>query len=260
MPSVPSIFDLLDEKRIFFRGVDILLPLKAAKGWRAYAFLVACFSLICWVFSGYDSTVEGTFPFLALRTEVTQGVGLHWSTISTYCFAFWLISRNLERQGVFKSRNLFLSAALVLGSIGVFELIYTRLYSLAHNQPWVFSFIYPQSKYIIRNIIATLAGILAILQLPRIERKALVWLIPTAFCWLFWYYYPFPFPKITVKLLNNSIWRNGPYFPQTLYMVSLTGEAFAEPFMAHDFGVHTVNILCKLLTIIPYVKIVGRGG
>ena len=169
-----TLFDDIDGFKLMVRGHDLFPPINEPKIIRNRIAWLVVISAILWMAWGFDSTWEMATPitnrlltdpvglitsvldpsgvaYQKMLTEMASvyGVGDHWSAPVIYGLCFIGLSVYLERVGVVKSLNFFASTALSLGNIGVFELVWNRLYSLLQGQWWTFSFTIPQQ---IRNL------------------------------------------------------------------------------------------------------------
>ena len=119
-----SLFDELDEANPTLAGVDF-------NWWRAHrearrsVLVLGVLSTVAWFFYGFDS---GLGPY---------GVSLHYSTVSTYCLLYYMLSRRLEEEGIAKTRNVSASIALSLGCVGLFECMWMLSYAAIRNQWWI---------------------------------------------------------------------------------------------------------------------------
>ena len=245
MPT-QSLFDLVDEAQLKAGPIDLLKPLRTHKAWREFAFLISLWASAMWAICGWDSTIDQLWgsPY---------GVGFHYHNIVIYCLAYWYLSRNLEiNLGIKRSENIFITAGIVLLSVGLFEWIWLALYATFQHQPWVLWPRLPQLKLLIRNAFCVIAGLLSIAwlstaryYLPRPSRSTLILALLTLSAFALWIYYPFPVETLTVKLADGSTWQSSNRFPQTLYTISITGEAAGTAFHVNDPLVHLLNVLAK---------------
>jgi hypothetical protein len=231
-------------------------------------------SAFLWVCFGFDSTWEQLNPFFdalfrnpitalvdlfhpssILRIEMRSfyGMGDHWSAPVIYGIVFIILSIHLERMGIAKSRNFFITTSLSLMNIGIFEVLWNLFYSIFHNQPWAFTFV-PKQLYNLGFFVSFIfVGILASLILygwgyrfkfTQLKTTLTIFAIGL---WLLWIFYPFPIGHITVQTDWGS-WTNSNRFPQTYYVVDVTDDGYASglPHWIENNPLHLLNTVCKI--------------
>ena len=238
---------------------------------------LVAFSAMFWALLGFDSTWEQLTPitnriltdpggliasvlsrgpdYQKMLTEMASvyGIGDHWSAPVIYGLCFIALSAYLERRGVVKSLNFFLTFGLWLGNIGFFELVWNRLYSLLQNQSWTFAFVVPQQ---IRNlgffIVFVFLGALSFLIIYGLGyRVTFPWwkqvlVAASVFLWALWIWYPFPVMQIVVAT-SSGPWFSSHLFPQTFYAVQIT-PGVTVPYYAPNDWLHLLNTVCKALS------------
>lgn len=188
------------------------------------------------------------------------GIGDHWSAPVIYGLCFIALSIYLERNGVVRSLNFFVTTGLSLGNIGFFELVWNRLYSWLQGQPWTFSFVIQQQ---IRNlsffIIFVGLGILSFLILHGLgyrialtKMKTMLVLVATGL-WLLWVFYPLPISYVTVPT-TWGVWTNVNLFPQTFYAVQVS-PSVTVPFYAPNDLLHLLNVVCKAVSAAVFTSL-----
>jgi hypothetical protein len=267
-----SPFEKIDGMSLRVGPFDLAYALSNVAAVRRNIGVLVALSVAFWVGLGWDSTweqlnpiLENPWPLLSPGSEAYEalmfqvrgfyGMGDHWSAPVIYGLAFIALSLHLERVGVVKSMNFFVTTAMSLASIGVFEFVYNRLYSIYQQQWWTFSFAWPNARNILFFTGFVLVGVLAYVVLHDFGyRVRWTWwkvaLIPLSVgLWLLWLFYPFPTQPLTV-MTEWGLWTSGPLFPQTFYAVDVfnDGKAFGAPFWVQNDALHLLNTLTKAVT------------
>jgi len=280
-----TLFDKIDESEFKVGRFTLIFPMSNMREIRRRILVLVILSAMFWIFWGFDSTWEMATPitdrlltnpieffntvlnpsspaYQKLLAEMASvyGIGDHWSAPVIYGICFIALSFYLERAGVVRSLNFFVSTGLSLGNIGFFELIWNRLYSWLQGQPWTFSFIIPQQ---IRNlsffIVFVGLGILSFLILRGLgyrialtKTKAILILVATGL-WLLWVFYPLPISYVTVPT-TWGLWTNVNLFPQTFYAVQIS-PGITVPFYAPNDLLHLLNVVCKAVSAAAFTSL-----
>ena len=188
------------------------------------------------------------------------GIGDHWSAPVIYGLCFIALSIYLERNGVVRSLNFFITTGLSLGNIGFFELIWNRLYSYFQNQPWTFSFVISQQ---IRNlsffIVFVFFGVLCFVGIYGLGYRVQFTMLKTILVfsavglWLLWVFYPLPISYVTVPT-TWGLWANVNLFPQTFYAVQVS-PGVTVPFYAPNDLLHLLNVVCKAVSAAAFTSL-----
>jgi hypothetical protein len=197
------------------------------------------------------------------------GKEMHYSAFVIYFMLYWALSRAWQKTGTMRTKNVVFSFAGMILAIGVFEWFWILSYAHFQNQPWVATWMMPQLRILLQDLVFVAAGGATLLfmlieryhwngkeQLDRAyyfnAKSPLLWIclalsIASA---IFWIYYPGPAAQISVILKNGQIWHSSRLFPQTLYTVDLDPSshvaAGAWVFVSNN-AIHALNTLVKLL-------------
>jgi hypothetical protein len=239
---------------------------------------------ICWVAFGFDSTplqfvhvlyegvpalIQGQPVDLMAIYNLYYGKEMHYSAFVIYGLLFYLTSKNFERVGIEKSKNMVFSFAVMFGAISVFEFFWIIGFATFQNQPWVFTWRMPQLKILLQNTVFGVASALTYLYMITERywwdgKKMLgrrfyfdaknwkLWFLVglSVASALFWVYYPGNVHQISVPLETGEVWQSSRLFPQTLYTVDLNpvdGVNAGEWFWVEDNWVHLVNTIVKVI-------------
>lgn len=267
-----SVFDQIDAQKWNIKGFSPFAVLQNARTWRRYFFLCAIAAGACWALMGFDSTwsmlmtyVEQAVPLL--RGEITfaevtaqsrlfYGTGNRFSSPVIYSLAFITLSLHLEKHGIVKSANFFVTSALSLMSIGLFELAYNMCYSHFQFQPWTMQFVWKQVTNLSMFTLFSIIGITTIVYLYcedyRLNwgKRTQILTVAAIGFWMLWIFYPFHFNYISVQT-TDGWWTSGARFPQTMYAVDidpLDGVAIGVPYFVENNLIHAVNTLTKIVS------------
>lgn len=277
-----SVFDKIDSFNLTFLGFNPLGALKNITVWRKYIVILIFFSSLSWLIFGWEATwnqpaayvkalpalLVGETSLSTVQAEVDHfyGVGQHLSSAVIYGICFLLLSIHLEKYNIKKSLNFFITTALSLMSIGIYEIIYNVLYSNLQSQPWTFTFAWKQGLNLTMFFGFTVIGVLSIIYLysfgykPNFGKITKVLLAGSIITYCLWVFYPFPVTALTMET-STGTWVSGDFFPQTMYAVDVDptdGVAMGEPVYVQNDVLHFVNILNKALvslTILSFVMV-----
>jgi hypothetical protein len=283
-------FVFVDNLSLNFKGINFNIFQKVHAVQR-----IALFgSLICltaWVVFGFDSTplqfihvlYEG-IPALISGESVDlfgiyssyYGKEMHYSAFVIYGLLYYFMSKNFEGAGIKGTKNMIYSFAVMFFSISVFEWFWIICFATFQNQPWCFTWSFPQLKILVQNTGFFVAGCLTALYMftdrffwdlktnEAIGRRFFfnwkslkLWSIIglTVAGSLLWIYYPFHVDSLTVTLENGNLWSNSNLFPQTLYTIDLnpTDSVYAgEWFWIENNLIHGINTLVKILFTLSF--------
>jgi len=231
--------------------------------WRTYFRAIVLVAASLWLVFGFDAVIEQIFPLInniiplltgkisleAVSTMMQDvyGKGNHLSAVVIYGLSWLFLSNALERGGMVRSFNFFMSMMLTLLNMGIFEVSWNLCCGYFQNLPWLLGYRVNFYQYISWVVI----GILSILYLlyygfkPNLSNRTIIYCVLAIGLWLFWIYYPLPIHQITV-VLPNGLWVSSKMFPQTLYPVgdSITGGLH----YVENNQIHLVNVLAKIFT------------
>jgi len=280
-------FETLDELDLSWCGFQFNLLRDDIKLRKAIFEIFFVIPLILWVLLGADSTVEQltyfifNFPNVVLQKITVAewfqiynsyyGLGTHWSASVIYSLLLIGISKHLrEKLDVKNSANLALTTGFVGITIACFEFFWMSSYYLFQNQPWILSLQFPQFRIILQNVMFLAPGIIILLGFNWKEYKlnfnkiTVITFLGTIALILFWWFYPFSTPQLTVPIEGYGLWRSSPNFPQTMYTVQPSiKDASGIMYHIDDAGVHLLNNLTKIfmtLTFYNLFKIKSRKG
>jgi hypothetical protein len=282
--SGKTLFDDIDSFKVMVRGRNLFPAFHNHSSIRRRILELTILAGLIWAYWGFDSTIdEGdvivthfilnplgvvTASFQTLWNYVVglpppqiytdiisdmakvYGLGNHWSAPFIYGVCFVALSAHLERVGVVRSLNFFVTTGLCAGNIGFFELLWNRLYSWLQNQPWTLSLSFlPQVKNIAFFVLFVILGVASFLILRDLGyRVTFPWwkqgLVAAAvFLWFLWVWYPFPLTQIVVAT-SAGPWSSSHLFPQTFYAV-MVNPGYSKAFYAPNDWLHLLNVLCK---------------
>lgn len=282
-------FSFVDNLHLYVKGKDLNVFCKFKHIQKMALYLSVAF-LILWIIMGFDSSplqlfiplydtlpgvLAGVKPWSALATSYNYYYGkeMHASAFVIYLALWFFISRNYEKAGIVKTKNVVYSSAVMFVAISVFEWFWILSFGTFQVQPWVYTWEFPQLRILIQNLSFLLGGALAMLYVwidsYKLEGKVIlgrnftfmwkdwklwVLLLACAASAVFWIYYPGPVQQISVKLDNGQLWSSSRLFPQTLYTVALDPSQNAPGyvnagvwFYVQNDAVHAVNTIVKLL-------------
>lgn len=276
-------YKFVDELNIWFRGNNLNLFQKYQKI-QKIALYGAIVFLGCWIAFGFDSTPlqfvhvleEGIMAqFTGKAVDLLAvynsyyGKEMHYSAFVIYFLLYYFMSKSWERVGITKSKNMVFSFAVMFGAIACFEWFWILSYGIFQNQPWVYTWKFPQMKILLQNTIFSLAGGLTVLymlterwfwngreQLGRAyyfdAKNWKLWLLiaVSVAAALLWIFYPFHVQQISVSLENGEIWQSSRMFPQTLYTVDLNpadADNSGVWFWVENNWIHGWNTVVKIL-------------
>lgn len=244
----------------------------------------ALIALVAWMIFGFDSTpiqfihvVSEGFPQLIAGESVDllgiynsyYGKEMHYSAFVVYGLLYFFMSRSFEKAGILGTKNMVYSFAVMFFSISVFEWFWIICFGVFQNQPWAFTWAFPQMKILIQNSGFFLAGILTSIYMftdrfhyekgqPTSRRFFFNWknwklwavLSATIATSLIWIYYPWDVQLFTVVLDHGEIWSSSRMFPQTLYTIDLNpldAVNAGDWFWIENNLIHGWNTLVKFL-------------
>jgi hypothetical protein len=277
-------FGSVDRLNLTWRGYDFNI-LHDDKGMRKVAFGFAAFCLALWALMGFDSSplqlvyvlyhlpglISGQISWSSLSGiyNYYYGKEMHFSAFVIYVFLFWALSRNWARVGVVKTKNMIYSFAAMFLAVGLFEFFWMYSFGIFQNQPWVYTWRWPQFRILFQDLCLALVGGLAafymwvdsyVIQNHKITGR--LWIFPWKSwkLWLviglgaasavFWIYYPFPVQQFYVVLKNGQLWHSSKLFPQTLYTINLNPGGPVNAGVWYYFrndAVHATNTAVKFL-------------
>ncbi len=278
-------FSYVDRFNLTVKGLNFNFFQKY-KATRKTALYGAMFCLVCWIIFGFDSTplqfintlyvgvpgfLQGTKTLqdLVVMYHSFYGKEMHYSALVIYFSLFYFMSRSWEAAGVVKTKNIVFSFAGMFLSIAVFEWFWIYSFGVFQNQPWVYSWQFPQARILFQNFGFTLIGSLTCLYMlterwhwnGRIQgerayyfdaRSWKLWLFVglSVAAALFWIYYPGYIQPISVNIADGTVWSNSRMFPQTLYTVDLVpfdGDNSGMWYYVENNAIHAVNTIVKFL-------------
>lgn len=273
--SSETVFDQIDKLSLRIGPFDLAYAFSNIRGIRRNIAVLVILSAILWAVLGFDSTWEQINPFLEAPIQSLQalfstgpaheelmyninkyyGLGDHWSAPVIYGLAFIALSLYLEAQGIVRSLNFFVTTALSLANIGVFEFIYNRCYSFYQSQWWTFGLDWPNARNILFFATFVVSGALALIMLRDFGYKVTVkpWkgvlVCISLMLWIVWIAYPGPVETLTVQT-DWGPWTNSRMFPQTFYAVDVTNDGLASglPFYVQNNLLHLLNTVTKIFT------------
>lgn len=267
MVALKTVFEQIDENKFHIGGFYPAAIFWNTKAWANYFKVIVGVALACWVFFGLDSVIEqfkpifdnfGSIIFFKANYSIiwqemiaNYGKGSHFSAVVIYGICWLILQRSLEKAGITKSFNFFMSMMLTLLNMGIFETLWNRTCAYFQNLPWLLL----QPTNIVQYNAWIAIGLLAILLLYASGYKlnintntfGLVFL--SVAIWIFWIYYPLPFQQISVAT-TEGIWHSTRFFPQTLYTVDLTpldGINKGVFFYVENNWLHFTNIVAKVI-------------
>lgn len=240
---------------------------------------------VAWLIFGFDSTplqfvhvlyegipalISGESVDLVAIYNSYYGKEMHYSAFVIYGLLYYFMSKNFERAGIKGTKNMVYSFAVMFFSISIFEWFWITSFAVFQNQPWAFTWQFPQMKILIQNSGFFVVGILTSLYMvtdryfwnknnePTTRRFWFNWksplfllvLVSTVVATLFWIYYPLHVDPLSVELATGETWHNSRMFPQTLYTIDLNpldGENAGVWFWIENNMIHGVNTLVKIL-------------
>lgn len=275
----------MDDLKLTFRGNNLNL-------WQKYkriqktALYMSLGCLVLWILLGFDSTplqfvhvlYEG-IPGLILGQKgwgdlvsiynANYGKEMHYSAFVIYLLLFYGLSKNWDRLGITKSKNMAYSFGLTFLAIGMFEWFWIISFGVFQHQPWAYTWAMPQLRILIQNTFFTFVGIVVWLYIwldsfvindqrqivRRLWRFRVNWMaallifLSVALA-LLWIFYPWPVQQISVTLKDGTVWHSSPLFPQTLYTIKTDPASpvnAGEWFWVEDNYVHAINTLVKII-------------
>lgn len=239
-----------------------------------------------WVLLGADSTADqlayfvlNAPSFLLQKISLSEwigiynryyGLGTHWSAAVIYSLLLIGISKHLrDNLDIKNSLNLALTTGFVGLTIACFEFFWMGSYYIFQGQHWILSLQLPQLRIIIQNILFLLPGVLVLLGLNwkeyklNIDKYTMLSFFAMFMLIFFWWFYPFPTPKLTVPIEGHGLWESSTHFPQTMYTIQpSTKDAYGIMHHVEDAGVHLTNNLTKIFMTLGFYslfKIQKRG-
>lgn len=273
--SSETVFDQIDKLSLRIGPFDLAYAFSNVRGIRRNIMVLVVLSMGLWMVLGFDSTWEQINPFLEAPVQSIQallstgpahdellynirkyyGIGNHWSAPVIYGLAFLILSRYLEAQGIVRSLNFFVSTALSLANIGIFEFIYNRCYSLYQSQWWTFSLMWPNARNILFFSTFVFTGVLSLILLHDLGLNVtykpwkIALIVVSLILWVSWIYYPGPVGSLTVQT-DWGLWTNSRMFPQTFYAVDVANDGLAKgiPYHVENNVIHLLNTITKIFT------------
>ena len=245
----------------------------ALVAWFVFGFDSTPLQFIHVVYEGIPALISGESVDLAAIYNSYYGKEMHYSAFVIYGFLYYLMSRNFEKSGILGTKNMVFSFAVMFFSISVFEWFWIICFAVFQNQPWAFTWAFPQLKILVQNSVFFVAGLLTSLYMftdrffwdlktkERLgrrfwfcwkDRKLWIYLGLTIIVCLIWIYYPpnWDVQLLTVTLENGDVWQSSRLFPQTLYTVDLNpGDLVnaGEWFWIENNMIHAWNTFTKIL-------------
>lgn len=278
-------FVFMDNLDLNFKGINLNIFQKFSFVQRV-ALFGSLICLVAWIVFGFDSTplqfihvvYEGIPALISGETVDLVGIyssyygkEMHYSAFVIYGLLYYFMSKNFEKAGVVGTKNMIYSFAVMFFSISVFEWFWIIGFATFQNQPWAFTWAFPQLKILIQNLGFFVVGCLTALYMvtdryfwnlktnKAIGRRFFfmwkswkLWMVLglTVAASLLWIYYPFEVQTFDVVLENGNLWSSSTNFPQTLYTIDLNpGDSVVagEWFWIENNLVHGLNTVVKLL-------------
>lgn len=277
----------MDNLKLVVKGNNLNIFQKYVR-LRSSALGVALFCLGAWLIFGFDSTPlqfihvlyegipsylmgEASFNDLIRIYNSYYGKEMHYSAFVIYGLMYYVSSKHFsEKLGICKSKNVAFTCSLCFLAIATFEWFWILNYGYWQNQPWVYTWRWPQMKILLQNLAFSVAGVLGLLYIwadsYELDEKKLttgkrfyklnvnpflIGLIGlTVILSIAWIYYPFALQHISVPLANGEVWTNSRHFPQTLYTVDLNPADSLNAgvwFYVQNDLVHGLNTLVKII-------------
>lgn len=279
----------MDNISLLFRGQQLNIFLKLPRLQKLALYSSMAF-LGMWIIQGFDSSplqliipfyevlpqiLSGQLPWSAMIDQYNYYYGkeMHYSALVIYFLLWYFASKQMERNGISKSRNFVYSSAIMFLAISLFEWFWISSFSYFQAQPWVMAWSFPQAKILIQEAAFLIVGSLGILYMWNMSyilkgsgrhaeylgrfytfrlKEKLPWIMLalSVAAALLWIYYPFPTEQITVPIGDGSVWQSSRLFPQTLYTVELTPNDGINAGVWHyvqNDAVHAVNTLVKVI-------------
>ena len=267
-------FTTLDELDLNFHGFQFNILRNDEKLRKAILEIFCIPSLVAWVLLGADSTADQVANFVLnapnfVLQEITlnewigiyngyYGLGTHWSAAVIYSLLLIGISKHLrDKLDVKNSLNLCLTTGFVGITIACFEFFWMGSYYVFQNQHWIFMLKFPQLRIIVQNILFLAPGVLVLLGFNwkeyklNVDKITVLAFLATITSIVFWWYYPFSTPQLTV-----GNWVSSPHFPQTMYTIQPTPNvAYGIMYHIEDAGVHLTNNLVKILMTLMFYSL-----
>lgn len=277
-------FSFVDNIHLSIRGNDINLFVKFHK-LQKMALALGLVFLAMWGIFGFDSnplqliiplyevlpgviTGHNTWADMGTAFNYYYGKEMHYSAFVIYLLLWFFISKNYEKAGIIKTKNVIYSSAVMLLAISVFEWFWILGFGIFQNQPWVYTWQFPQLRILLQNLMFFVAGGLTIFYIwidsyqlngKEIIGRNFTFNLGSRLLWIliglsiavaiFWIYYPGPVTQITVTLDNGQLWHSSRLFPQTLYTVALDPGIInaGSWYYVENNVVHAVNTIVKVL-------------
>jgi hypothetical protein len=277
-------FVFVDQLDLSFKGINlnIFQKFKHVQKVALYGSIVA---LVAWILFGFDSTplqfihviyegipalISGESVDLLAIYNSYYGKEMHYSAFVIYGLLYYFLSKNLEKSGIIGTKNMVYSFAVMFFSISVFEWFWIISFAVFQNQPWAFTWAFPQLKILIQNSGFFVAGALTAVYMftdrfnwdmktqEAISRRFFfvwkswkLWVILglTFGAAMLWIYYPFDVQLLTVPLENGEVWSSSRMFPQTLYTIDLNPNDninAGDWFWIENNLIHGLNTVTKV--------------
>jgi hypothetical protein len=266
--ALKTIFERIDEYKFHIGNFYPANIFKNTEAWANYFKVIVCIGLFFWMFFGLDSVIEQLYPLIynfgsiitlkadypAIWQEMmsTYGKGSHFSAVVIYGISWLILQWQLEKQGIIKSFNFFMSMMLTLLNMGIFETAWNRTCAYFQNLPWLLM----QPTNIVQYNAWIAIGLLAVLLIYaskyklNITKYTLGLVVLSLAIWVFWIYYPFPIHQISVETVTGYWWHSTKFFPQTLYTVDLdpTDNIYKGVFFyVENNWIHLTNVVAKIV-------------
>lgn len=271
-------FDTINSTDLNWHGFQFNILRDDKKLCKVLLELMVLIPLLFWVLTGSDSTIDqvafflfniprfiiGKISFNQLASYFTDyyGLGTHWSACVIYGLLFVGISTHIRNKlEIYNSENLSITTGFVGLAIATFEFFWQSSFYYFQNQHWILTFMFPQFRIILQNILFLLPGIIIILGLDykrykfNFEWRSWILLGVTIGLVLMYWYYPFPTETLTVEIKGYGTWSSSKLFPQTMYTIDtdLTdNKALCELFFIPNPSVHLVNNLTKIFWTLTF--------
>jgi hypothetical protein len=265
--ALKTVFEQIDENRFHIGGFYPSAIFWNTGAWVNYFKVIVCIGITCWLFFGFDSVIEQFKPIfdnlgsiLMFKADLPvlwqemlshYGKGSHFSAVVIYGISWLILQHNLEKVGITKSFNFFMTMMLTLLNMGVFEIAWNRTCAYFQNLPWLLM----QPTNIIQYNAWIAMGLLGILLLYaskyklNINKYTIGLVVLSVAIWIFWIYYPFDIHQICVQTTTGT-WCSTSFFPQTLYTVDPdpTDNIYRGVFYyVENNWIHLTNVVAKVV-------------
>lgn len=286
-------FGFVDDLDLVLKGNNLNIFQKY-KRLQKTALWMSIICLAAWIIFGFDSTplqfihvlYEGIPAFILGHIPLQEminiynsyyGKEMHYSAFVIYLLVYYGLSKHYEALGIIKSKNVVYSFCIMFISVAIFEWFWILTFGILQNQPWVYTWKWPQARILLQNTAFAFVGLIGILyawldsfkEAPktlkdllfhsgnykkhyvfRFNKISLALIGLCVISALFWIFYPGPIQQISVELETGQIWHSTRLFPQTLYTIDLNPNDSLNAgvwYYVNNDLIHAVNTIVKII-------------